>query len=232
MEQEQNNITTMFETTLNFLDNNNSVWSGTPAFADAVARAKTGKDEINTSADAQQTPTGGITDDKADARNDLEEKTLEIADQISAFAAKNGDNDLGAKVEMTKSSLDKMIESDLEQTAERVANLANDNIAALAAFDVTAADVTALTTARTKFVGMKTSPRQAAVDRKTQTVSLPQRIAKVRSIFRNEIDKMVTKKKNANPDFFSGYFTARIIVNRAATRPAKTPAPAPAPPKP
>jgi hypothetical protein len=232
MTQDQNNITTMFETTLNFLEDNNSVWSGTAAFADAVTRAKTGKDAINTSADSQQTPTSGVTDDKADARNDLEEKTLEIADQISAFAAKSGDNDLGAKVEMTKSSLDKMIESDLEQTAERVANLANDNIAALAAFDVTAADVTALTTARTTFVGIKTSPRQAAVDRKTQTLSLPQLIAKVRSIFRNEIDKMVTKKKKTHPDFFSGYFTARIIVNRAATHAAPKKAATPEPPKP
>lgn len=49
---------------------------------------------------------------------------------------------LGAKVEMTKASLDKMTDNDLEQTAER---------------------------------------------------------------FRNEIDKMVTKKKKANPDFYAGY---------------------------
>jgi hypothetical protein len=232
MTQDQDNITTMFETTITFLDANNSVWSATPAFADAVTRAKTGAAAINTSTDSQQTPTSGVTGDKADARNDLEEKTLEIADQLSALATKNGDNDLGAKVEMTKSSLDKMTDSDLEQTAERVAGLATDNIAALAAFDVTAADVTALTTARTTFAGIKTSPRQAAVGRKTQTESLPQLIANVRSIFRNEIDKMVTKKKKANPDFYAGYFAARIIVNRAATHAAPKPPAPPAPPKP
>jgi hypothetical protein len=230
MTQDQDNITTMFETTITFLDANNSVWSGTPAFADAVTRAKSGADAINTSADSQQTPTSGVTGDKADARADLEEKALEIADQLAALAVKNGDNDLGAKVEMTKSSLDKMTDTDLEQTAERVAGLATDNIAALADFDVTAADVTALTTARTTFAGIKTAPRQAAVGRKTQTDSLPQLIANVRSIFRNVIDKMVTKKKKANPDFYAGYFAARIIVNRAATHAA--PKPPPAPPKP
>ena len=230
MTQDQDNVTTMFDTALTFLDTNNSVWSATPAFADAVTRAKTGVDEINQTADAQQTPTSGVTDDKADIRADLEERTLEIADQLSALAVKNGDNDLGAKVEMTKSSLDKLTDTDLEQTAERVAGLATDNIAALAAYDVVAADVTALTTARTTFLGIKTSPRQATVGRKTQTDSFPQRIAKVRSIFRNEIDKMVTKKKRANPGFYAGYFNARIIVNRAATIP-KPPKP-PTPPKP
>jgi hypothetical protein len=57
-------------------------------------------------------------------------------------------------------------------------------------------------------------------------------IANVRSIFRNEIDKMVTMKKRNNPDFYAGYFAARIIVNRAATfaRKATTAASAPSTP--
>ena len=176
-----------------------------------------------------RSPTSGVTGDKAQARADLEEKTLEIADQLSALAVKNGDNDLAAKVEMTKSSLDKMQDNALDQTAERVAGLATTNIAALADFDVTAADVTELNAARTAFAGMKTSTREAAVGRKTQTESLPQLFANVRSIFRNEIDKMVTKKKKNNPDFYAGYFSARIIVNRAATHAAPAPS---APPHP
>jgi hypothetical protein len=232
MIQDQDNIVTMFQTTIDFLDENSSVWSGTPAFVEAVARATTGAAAINAAGDIQETPTSGVAVDKADARNDLEEKTLEIADQLSALAVKNGDNDLGAKVEMTKSSLDKMKDGDLEQTAERVAGLATTNIAALAAYDVTAADVTALTTARTTFAGMITAPGLAATVRTAQTVSLPHLIANVRSIFRNEIDKMVTKKKKANPVFYAGYFAARVIVDRPATHaPPKPPAP-PAPPKP
>lgn len=228
MTQNQNNIRTMFETTINFLDDNNAVWSGTTAFADAVTRAKAGTDAIDSAVDTQQTPTSGVTDDKADARDELEEQLLATADQLSALAVKNGDNDLGAKAEMTKSSLDKMKANDLEQAAERVAGLANDNLAALADFDVTAADILALNTARTAFADAKDSPRQAAVGRKTQTMSIPQRIASVRSIFRNEIDKMVTKKKKNNPDFYAGYFAARIIVNRAATHAAPKPPPPPA----
>ena len=229
MTQDQDNITTMFQTTVQFLDAHNAVWSGTPAFADAVTRAKAGIAEIDAAADEQETPTTGITQDKGSVRDDLEEKLLELADQLSALATKTGDATMGAQVEMSKSSLDKMDDRTLEQTAERVGALATANIAALAAYGVVAADVTALDTARTTFAGMKTAPRDATSERKSKTMSLPTKIASVRSIFRNEIDKMATKKKKSDPDFYNGYFAARVIVNRAATQKPKPAAPTPKP---
>lgn len=227
MTQEQDNITTMFQTAVQFLDDHSAVWSGTPAFADAVTRAKAGIEDIDTATDKQQMPTTGITGDKRTLRDDLEAKTLEIADQLSALAAKNNDSNLGAQVEMSKSSLDKMDDTTLELTAERVVGLANDNIAALADFDVLAADVTALDAARVAFAGAKTAPRTATGERKAQTEGLPAKIGTVRSIFRNEIDKMVTKKKKSDLDFYNGYFAARVIVNRAATHKSASPPPTP-----
>src|SRR6266516_4087096 len=152
MDQKQDNIRTMFETTTKFLDDNNSVWSGTPPFADAVTRVKAGNGAIDTASDAQQKPTTGLTVDKAQLRSDLEDKTLEIADQLAALAVKNNEGDLAAQVRMTQSSLDLMSDSDLEQTAERIVFLANNNIGALADYGIDAAAVTALDTARTAFV--------------------------------------------------------------------------------
>src|SRR5439155_17122461 len=99
-------------------------------------------------------------------RTEPENKTQEIADQLAALAVKNGDNDLLAKTQTSKSALDTMQGNDLESTAERVANLANDNIAALAAYGVTAANVTALNSARTTFQGIQTSPRKLVAGRK------------------------------------------------------------------
>ena len=52
---------------------------------------------------------------------------------------------------------------------------------------------------------------------------MPTKIGNVRSIFRNELDKMVTKKKKTDADFYNGYFAARVIVNRAATLKPKPP---------
>ena len=222
----------MFQTTLDFLDEKSVVWNGTPAFADAVARAKAGVDGIDQAADKQQSPTTGITQDKGALRDQLEAKLLEVADQLSAYAAKIGNHELAAQVEMTKSSIDKMDESALEQTAERVVGLANDNIGPLADYDIVQADVDLLDGLRLKFAGKKTAPRVATSDKKTQTLSLPQLIADVRSIFRNEIDKMATKKKASDPDFYNGYFAARVIVNRTATHKSAKSNGGPKPPAP
>jgi hypothetical protein len=40
MKQSQENITAMFEATLKFLDQHDTLWSSKPAFAEAVSEAK------------------------------------------------------------------------------------------------------------------------------------------------------------------------------------------------
>jgi hypothetical protein len=146
--QKQDNTTTMFETTLTFLDKNESTWKGTAAFLDAVTRAKEGTAHIRSKTGQQQSPTEGITGDKAQVRDDLEERLLAIADAIAAFAAKTFDNDLAAKVEMTKSSLDRLPESDLVLATKRVSEAADANLAALAPYGVTDANKKELDTPR------------------------------------------------------------------------------------
>ena len=216
MDQKQNNVRTMFQTTIKLLDDNNSLWSGRPPFVAAVTRVKAGIDAI----DAQQKPTTGLTADKAQVRSDLEDKTLKIADQLAALAAKSQKGDLAAQVRVTRSSLDQLGDLDLEQTAERIGLLANLNFGALADYGILPADVTALDTARTALVEMKAVPREAVPQREAQSQSLPQLLANVRSIFRNEIDKMMTPYKKSNPDFYRGYFAAREIIDCAATHAA------------
>lgn len=227
MTQEQDDIITMFETTLVILDKNQNVWKNGVAFADAVARAKNGTANIRTKTGKQQAPIEGVTGEKAQVRDDLEEKLLVTAGAISAFAAKNADPDLAAQVEMNRSSLDRLPASDLVQTGQRVVDAATGHLAALADYGVTGDTLDALKTALNLFANKKESTREAVVGRKVETLSLPEAIASVRSIFRNELDKLMQAFKKPDPDFYKAYFAARIIVNRAATISKK-----PEPPKP
>ena len=232
MTQEQDDITTMFETTNGVLDDNNALWSAIPAFADAVTRAESGTGAIRDKA-GEQAPTGDAAV-KAAARLDLEEKGLHIADQLAALAARTGDHDLAAKVDVNKSLLDRMADSDLVDATRRISAAATANGAVLASdYAVTAAELTALAEAISKFDGLKTAPRGAVVNRKVATLSLPDAIAFVRGIYRNELDKMMTRFKKSAPDFYAAYSAARSIVSRAATHASpKTPATPPStPPK-
>jgi len=236
MKQTQDNIVTMFETTLAFLDKNNNIWKNRPAFVDAVTRAKEDTAQIRARSGKQQSPTEGVTGDKTQLRDDLEEKLLVIGDAIAAFAQKTADADLAAKVEMNKSSLDGLTASDLILAAKRVTGAAEANMAALPGYNVTTANNDELKAAADLFANKKESPREAIIGRRVETMSLPEAIRFVRSIFRKEIDKLMSAFKKPEPDFYIGYFAARIIIDRAATispkeegAPAVPPAAPPAP---
>lgn len=229
MNQLQDDITTMFETTLAFLDKNKPIWETRPAFLDAVTRATDGTTQIRGRSGKQQSPTEGVTGDKAQVRDDLEDKLSVVADALAAFAEKTKNADLAAKVELNRSVIDRLSDSDLTLAAQRVLDATDQNLAALADYGITATDRAALSAAADLFANKKESPRGAIVERRVETLSLPEAINTVRSIFRNEIDKLMTAFKKPEPDFYIGYFASRTIVNHAATIPPKKPVPPPTP---
>jgi hypothetical protein len=227
MTKDQDNITTMFETTNGVLDTNNAKWSGTPAFATAVTAAKSGTAAIRQKQADQETT--GDTEAKQNARDAVEEQALLIGSQLSALAAETNNPMLEAKVAYDKSTMDKMAVSDLITAAKSIAKAGTDNAAVLASdYGITAAELTEFNDAITALGEMKDAPRQAAVDRKVATMSLPDAITHVRKIYRNRIDKMMEKFKKSAPDFYAAYFAARIIIDRPGGHAAPTP-PGPAP---
>lgn len=229
MDRIQDNQAAMVETVAAYLNDNKAVWSGTKAFAAAVADLKAAIEAIGDQADRQQTPTKGTTDDKAKARDTLEEVMLEIADQLSALAEATGDLKLAGQVEFTRSALDKLTAKELETTAKRVAKLATANLKALADYNLDQDDLDGLDELTESFGGAKTAPRQAIAGRSAATSSLSQGIAKTRRILRSRIDKLVTPFRKTNPNFVAGYLAARVIVDRGgrnAKPPAATPPPA------
>lgn len=222
----------MFETTNTVLDDNNSLWSGITAFADAVTRAKSGVNAIRIK-QGQQLPTGDTTA-KRNVRDTAEQQGLVIGGMVAALAAKTNNADLGAQVDFDRSSLDKMAISDLITALKSIQTAATANAAVLASdYGVSAADLTAFGAAITALDGMKDAPRQATVNRKTATMSLPELITSTRSIYRNELDKMMEKFKTGTPDFYKAYFAARVIIDRTGSHKSKkvvTPTPLPATP--
>jgi hypothetical protein len=167
-------------------------------------------------------------DAKTNVRLSFEEKILEIADQLSALAAKNNDALLGAQVEWSLSALDKMGVDDLEALGKTVSSLATANLAALAAYGITAADVAALDGLTARFHSVKNAPRLAIAGRKGQTETQPVLVSKGTSLLRNRLDKQMTKFKKSNPEFYAAYPSARVIVDRGGSG-GSTPTP-PTPP--
>ena len=204
MNQDQLNITGMHSTVADYLTKNNPVWSGVKAVSDAVTALKTNNSVIAQKANEQQTATDGAVAAKVQTKHDLEEKILEIADQLSSLAAKNSDVNLAAQVEVSLSALDKMDDDQLEATGKNISALATANIAALADYNVLPADVTALDGLVTAWDKVKTAPRTAIAQRSSQTKTLPQANSDNTSLLRTQLDKQMTKFKKTNPEFYAG----------------------------
>ena len=226
MNQEQINITTMQSIVAQYLAENQAIWSGNKAVSAAVAALNSNNAIIAQKRDVQETATNGAAETARQARHDLEQKIVEIADQLYALAAKTGNAVLEAQSHFTVSQLDGMGADKLEQTAKDVSALATTQLAGLADYNVTAADVTALDGLRAAFSSVKAAVPVARSKRAGQTQTLPQAIRDNQSLLNKQLDKQLTKFKAANPEFYAGYQAARTIFNRRSHHASPAPAPA------
>ena len=228
MNQDQINITGMHSSVADYMAQNNALWGGVKAVADTVAALIANNKIIADKVNVQETITDGMTPLKLQTKHDLEEKILEIADQLAALAAKNNDVELGAQVELTLSVLDKQDDDQLEATGKNVSALATANLTALADYNVIQDDLMALDTLVASWTKVKSAPRTAIAKRSAQTKTLPQAISDNTSLLRNQLDKQMTKFKKANPEFYAGYHAARGVIQRRSHHAGKQPTPAPA----
>ena len=136
--------------------------------------------------------------------------------------AHNGNNqDLLALTDVSRSDLDKMDAEALSNRATSVLAQANANKTELASLQVTPANIDELSQALTDFNEAKAGPRQATAERSAQTGALPALVREANDILRNQIDRMMNLFSRSHPDFVAAYKSARLIVDRAATRTAK-----------
>jgi hypothetical protein len=228
MDTKQTNRITMFKTTAAYLDAKHLVWKDLARLATAVTEFKAKIEAIDGAAQKQEAPTGA-TDDKAAAREALEEVLFLTCEALGVLAHDTEDHDLSALTSVTMTSLQRFGEEQLSNRATQVLAEANTRKTELATLDVTQANLDELESALTEFNAAKARPRTATANRSAQTQSLPNLIRDVSSLLRNQIDRMVSLLRRKNPDFVAGYESARVIVDRAATHKTKKPGSAPPP---
>src|ERR1044072_3793667 len=93
MEVKQTNRVTMFKTVSAYLDSQNSVWNGMAPLATAVQQFNDKIAAIDAAAQKQETPTGA-TNDKASARDELEDVLFLTCEALAAPGHTSNDHDL------------------------------------------------------------------------------------------------------------------------------------------
>ena len=230
MDNNQTNRVNMFKTVSAYLADHNSVWNGTAPFATAVTQFNNKIAAIDSAAQQQETPSGA-TQDKESARDALEDVLFLMCEALSVLGHTANDNDLVALTSISASTLNKMDAEALSNRGASVLAAANTKKTELATLQVTQANIDELDDALQAFNSAKASPRTSTAERAAHTQSLASLIRETSGILKNQIDPLVNLFRRTNADFVAGYRSARVVVDRAATRAAAAPS-TPIPPTP
>jgi hypothetical protein len=195
------------------IDKYNSTWVANAVFAASYGIVTTTIPLIEQNRDAQMTTSKGITTDKGVKRVTLTDKALFIINRIQSYATVTVNNDLLESVHFTQSTFDKSRDTDIVGICDTIIAKANANITALATYGVTAALVTDLQTALTAYSSYIAKPRTVKAQSKNATENLALYFKQANDAVTTRLDLDIEVYKTSKPDFYSQYWTARVVID-------------------
>ena len=208
---------TMYRATEKHGDDNSTIIAAVPAFQTAFTNFKAKIAAIINTAQLKDTPLTGMVVDKSSFKQTLCEMTANIAGVIFAFASATNNQTLKQEVNFTLYKLLKTRDEQLAPRCQGIHARAIENKDALEDYGITNTKLTALQTAINNYAAETPKPRTALSQRKTLTANLRQLFKDTDAILTEQMDKLVSNFKAANPDFVTAYFSNRQIIDPATT---------------
>ena len=231
MNSTQSNKLRAYQTVELVLDTHKPTWESLPAFVTAVGDFIAVIPEILSHAQTQ-TSREGASNEKAYALASLGNTAFEIGAAVHAFAVTTQDFALEGRVDFSRSTIVNGRESSVLSRARDIHAAATASLASLADYGITQAKLTAFKKKIDAFEATLGKPRQQIATSSAATTTLSQQFNEADAILNKRMDKLVLQFKDAAPDFFNEYQTARSVVSLRGgrkTNDTTTPTPVPTP---
>lgn len=228
MNSNQSNKLRAYQTVELVLETHQTTWTNLPAFAAAAGEFAAIIPDIQSLAQIQASREGA-SNEKAYALASLGNAAFEIGAAVHAFAVTSQDFALEGRVDFSRSTIVYGRESAVLARVRDIHAAATVSLASLADYGITQAKLTAFKKKIDAFEASLGKPRQQIANNSAATTTLSQQFSGADTILNKRLDKLVLQFKDAAPDFFNAYQTARSIVDIRATRKATKPTPAPVP---
>ncbi len=213
MNKSQENSLSMYEAVLAVLDGNKDLVQAIPAFAAVAGRFRETVLLIKQKDSEKRTVSAGKTKVKAVARKALTAAILPITMGLKAVAIGTQDIELKARTKLTKSTLDRMRDTELASMGGDVFKLATQHQEALAAFLITAEQVAELRAKVDAYQAALSTREGSAAQRVSATSTLAELFKEATVILNEELATMVGLYNERNPDFVKTYKAARVTRN-------------------
>lgn len=157
----------------------------------------------------------GITVDKDLAFDNLSDSTIEISGAVYSYAYDHSNNVLMAKVDFSPTQIGNMNQSELITTAgivlEEATKISSED---LANEGISAEELTAYKELINYFSSIKSSKKEAVIDRSGTTEKLSNLFNEAGALIKNKLDRLANQFKRKDPEFYLKYKAARAIQYR------------------
>jgi hypothetical protein len=168
--------------------------------------------EINLNAKIQAAPSGAA-EAKQDALDALGDVAYEVAGGVLAYADKNNDRILAAKVKFSRSAITAGSGNAVVARCQGIVDAATENLDSLNEHGVTTEKLKALKQALKLYDAARVLPRDAIAAAAAATKALDRLFPQVDRLLENQIDRLVWQFRESAPEFYDKYQTARSIVD-------------------
>lgn len=149
----------------------------------------------------------------------LIDSSLEIAGAIYSYAHDEKNNELMARVDLKPTYFEKMTQAEIISVAGIIMEAASKlSPEALANEDISAEEISTYAKLISFFKAIKSSKREAVIDRSGTTEKLNQLFEEANALIKEKLDRLARQFKRKDPDFFLKYKAARTVLYRNASK--------------
>jgi hypothetical protein len=213
MNKTQTNYFNMFLNVQEFFNDNSQIWSNIPR----TVSYKNDFDEIIVllrEKSGVSIESISVSNKKDKLKEQIAQKTSAILGILTAFAHEKDDMDLAKQVDLSKSAILRLKDTELVPKVTFFISIARQYIEELADFGLSEASLTELEAMADEFNGLIGKPRSIRNKKFVALSEVEQLINEGNNLLKNKLDKLMLMFRESNPAFYDGYHRARVIVDR------------------
>lgn len=213
MRKTESNKLNMYDGVVSYMESNADAYSNLPVITESFNEFKNIVEQIKGKDMDFKNQTKGVTAEKLNAEEALIYYVLKIANALYVLGIKTKNSTLQINAKVTKSSLVQARDNILANKASQILSMAAEHEDDLVNYGVTADMITAAQNQLNSFneaLGKQINEHASAVAAREE---LTQLFEKADSILKEELDPMIEMFTDTNPNFYNGYFAARVIRN-------------------
>ncbi len=213
MNKKQENKLSMYQATEEHLDNTTDIWKANGIFSKSAADYKTEVGNLRKLTAIQSEDITGYALKKEKLEEEVIKCAILIASGLYTYSFVNNDDPLRKSVDVSPSYLRRLRDNEMYDTCLNIYNKGKKNISVLADCGVSEDMVKNLETSLKDFDTIISTPRDMIDTRSTATEQIIEKFEQIDSILKNILDKLIHVYEYSNPEFFTKYQKARIIVD-------------------